>query len=176
MHGLAMYGSLGPSGGSVATNNLAVLAEMAAVQGHDFAIDYDDRLRKHIATEEFTMAQAIPLLRAPVDDRVNSLLQRLAKEDRERHRAAGGRGGKGAGQAQHSHQGGHQGQNQQYRLKGADGRGDRRDFRRDDRHDDRRDDRPAAAGAPSELKLLGPSPKRQAGRQPGGGKWQRGGR
>ena len=145
-----------------------MLTEVAAI--HDFAIDYDDRLRHHIAKEEFTVAQAIPLLQAPADNRVNALLQRLTKEDRERQRAAGGKGGKGAGQAQHSHQGGPQGQ--QYRLKGAD----RRDNRRDDRRDDHRDDRPAAAGAPSELKLLVPPPKRQAGRQPGGGKWQRGGR
>ena len=38
-HGLAMYGSPGPCGCSVATNDLAVLAETAAVQGHNFAID-----------------------------------------------------------------------------------------------------------------------------------------
>ena len=40
MHGLAVYGSLGPSGFSVATNYLAVLAEMAAIHSHDFAIKY----------------------------------------------------------------------------------------------------------------------------------------
>ena len=62
MHGLAVYGSLGPSGFSVATNYLAVLAEMAAIHGHDFAIEYDNRLRHHIAREELTVAQAVPLV------------------------------------------------------------------------------------------------------------------
>ena len=68
-----MYGNLGPSGSSVATSYLTVLAEMAAVHNHDFAIDYDDFLRKHIATEELTVADVIPFVRAPVNDRINSL-------------------------------------------------------------------------------------------------------
>ena len=170
MRGLAVYGSLGPDRCSVASNYLAVLAEMAAIHGHDFAIKHGIRLRHHIAKEALTAAQARPLLRAPDDDRVNAQLQKESRE-RDRQKAAAGKGGMGAGHVQPNHQ----------RVDRRDNRrddchGNRRDHRRDDRRDDGRDDPPAAAAPPPELKLLGPPPKRQGGWPQGAAKRQRGGR
>ena len=72
MRSLAVFGSLGPDGASLAAQYMAVLGEMAAVNGHDFAIEYDDKLRTFIAKEAYTIAQATPYLQAADDARVNA--------------------------------------------------------------------------------------------------------
>ena len=71
---LAVCGSLGPDGFSLANNYIAVLAEMAAIHSHEFAIGCNDHLRYHIAREALTAEQAAAYLRAPADDRVNAQL------------------------------------------------------------------------------------------------------
>ena len=63
MRSLAVFGSLGPDGAALAAQYMAVLAEMAAVNGHDFAIEYDDKLRAFIAKEAYTIDHATPYLR-----------------------------------------------------------------------------------------------------------------
>ena len=103
LRALAVYGSLGPDGFSVAQNYMAVLGEMAAVHGHDFAIEYDDRLRYHTAKEALTVEQATPYLRASAGDRVNAQLHKETRQ-REQLKAAAGKAGKGAGLSQPAHQ------------------------------------------------------------------------
>ena len=56
----------------MANNYMAVLREMAAIHGHEFAIDYDGRLRYHTVKEALTAEKAAPFLRAAANDRVNA--------------------------------------------------------------------------------------------------------
>ena len=69
---LVVYSTLGLDGFSLANNYTAVLGEMAAIHGHEFAIDHDDRLRYYIPKKALTTEQAAPYLRAPANDRVNA--------------------------------------------------------------------------------------------------------
>ena len=70
MRSLAVFGCLGPAGSSLAGSYMAVPREMAAVHGHDFAIEYEDRPRDFIANQALTVDQATPYLRAADDARV----------------------------------------------------------------------------------------------------------
>ena len=165
MRSLAVFGSLGPDGASLAAQYVAVLGEMAAVSGHDFAIEYDDKLRSFIAKEAYTIAQARPYLQAADDARVNAQQQKDVRR-REQAKASTGKSGGGhppgpAAQGQRDprnnnprnnnprNRGGGRG------YGGGGGRGDRRDERRDDHRHNLPD-----------VKLLGPPPSQPPKRGP----------
>ena len=63
----------------MANNYMAVLREMAAIHGHEFAIDYDGHLRYHTVKEALTAEKAAPFLRAAANDRVNAHCRRRPK-------------------------------------------------------------------------------------------------
>ena len=73
MHALAVHGSLGPAGPSVAANYLVVLANMAAERGPEFAIEYDQERRKHIAAETIPVLEVAKYLHTLVDARAAAL-------------------------------------------------------------------------------------------------------
>ena len=134
---------------------MAVLGEMAAINGHDFATEYDDKLRTFIARVAYTIAQATPYLQAANDARVNAQQQKDVRR-REQAKASAGKSGGGHPQGPAA-----QGQRDQRNPRnnnpgnrgggrgggGGGGRGDRRD----DRRDDHRHNLP-------DVKLLGPPP------------------
>ena len=106
MHAMAVHGSLGPAGLSVATNYLAVLEDLAAERGPDFAITYDRDLRRHLQSEMVPVAEVTSHLRTLDDVRAAAMQRKFNNEKSDKSAATrrpapppkGGKGGKGASQ------------------------------------------------------------------------------
>ena len=108
MHAMAVLGCLGPAGLSVASNYLAVLSELAAERGAEFAIAYDRELHRHLKSEVVAVSEVAPYLNTRNDGRAAALQRMFDNEKTERVNAArrpapaaggkggGGKGGKGA--------------------------------------------------------------------------------
>ena len=64
LHARAILGFLGPSGQSVASGYLALMAHLAAERGPAFAAQYDRALPKHIVSELIPVAEVADLLRS----------------------------------------------------------------------------------------------------------------
>ena len=62
MHAMAVLSCPGPTGLSVASNYLSVLAELAAERGAKFAITYDRKPRRHLKSEAVPVSDVAPFL------------------------------------------------------------------------------------------------------------------
>ena len=77
LHAMAVLGFLGPSGLSVASGYLALMAGLAAERGPDFAIQYDRDLRKHIASVSIAVAEVAAMLRSLDVHRADRIQRKL---------------------------------------------------------------------------------------------------
>jgi len=93
LHALAIMGFLGPSGQSVASGYLALMAKLAADKGPSFAMQYDRDLRRHIASELVPVSDVASLLRSLDVHRCDKVKDTLALQKSKKDAKPQGKGG-----------------------------------------------------------------------------------